>query len=645
MRLHPFRRLPGKGLFGKFLLILSAAFLTFCGVGAWIVGRAEDEAKSLELAARVGNAAARVASAATRHDPRGDHGLVQVFLAPLATDPAVDCAEVTLADSRKRVAALPPGLGCTGQPGADRIVLEVGEPPEAELLVLFNEGELVRSERLLRDLTALAVALSFAGAALSAAIGFRLIVGRPLDRLRRAIQSVGDTGERQPVTVRGDDELSEVMRAYNRMLEREFEREQALARSRDALAESRQALVEANRALEQRVQERTEALEAALRRAEASSEAKSRFLANMSHELRTPMNGVLGLCDLLLTTPLDTRQRTHLDDIRTSAEALLAIIADVLDFSRLEAGRVRLQNAPMDLIEVTRAVVSALTPLAADKGIGLVLDARTWPGGWRVGDGGRVRQILLNLVGNAIKFTPQGEVRIVLSADVGDACADAVSLTVIDTGTGVPEAARPTLFERFSQAEDSASRRFGGAGLGLAISRELAQLMGGDLAYQPREECGSVFTCTLCLPLAAASGDLAAPITQGAAEGTARRFHGHVLVADDNAINRRVAAGLLASFGLEVRMACDGAEAVRQHTEHGFDLILMDCQMPGMDGYEATAKLRAVETRRTPVVAVTANAMPEDRARCLEAGMDDYLPKPVSRASLESVLTRWLPAP
>ena len=404
-------------------------------------------------------------------------------------------------------------------------------------------------------------------------------------------------------------------------------------------------LIASNRQLEVATASATELSE----KAELANRAKSEFLANMSHEIRTPMNGVIGMTSLLLAGTLSEKQREYAKMVHTSGEILLKLINDILDFSKIEAGKLDLEDLDFDLPALLQELGELLTIRAHSKGLQFSCCIAPGTPSQLRGDPNRLRQVLLNLAGNAIKFTPDGEVTVRASLTASTADSRIVRFAVEDTGIGIPADKQALLFSKFSQVDASTSRHYGGTGLGLAISKQLVQLMGGEIGVSSSVGCGSEFWFTACFasPSAKAAG-MAPP----AHHPTAMRSHWpslRVLLAEDNLINQKVASGYLHNMGLPVDVVANGEEAVEAIAQLAYDLVLMDMQMPGMDGLEATRLIRAADGAALnpglPIIAMTANAMQGDRELCLEAGMNDYVSKPITPASLALVLERWLPAP
>ena len=390
------------------------------------------------------------------------------------------------------------------------------------------------------------------------------------------------------------------------------------------------------RELEAKVEERTLSLAQAMEAAQSASRAKTEFLATMSHEIRTPMNGVLGAVQVLADSPLDRDQQRLVSVIRQSGEDLVGIVDDILSLSKVEAGKLTIESAPLVVAELCESLVSLFQPKAEAQGvaIGSVIDEGVPRA--ILTDPQRLRQILLNLLGNAVKFTEAGEVRLRVSVDAG---GGVISFEVKDTGVGIAEENIATLFDPFVQADSSTTRRFGGSGLGLAIVSRFVEAMQGSVGVESEIGKGSVFRVSL--PLEAVK-EAPAP-ERPARKASASQVGLKVLLAEDNAVNQMVFQRMLARLGCEVWVAPDGQEALNIARETEVDLVLMDCQMPVLDGYETTRALRGMGGRFSalPIIAITASAMEEDRQLCLAAGMNDFLSKPLILAALEEKLEQW----
>ena len=382
----------------------------------------------------------------------------------------------------------------------------------------------------------------------------------------------------------------------------------------------------------------------ARRAAERANSAKTMFLANMSHEIRTPLNGILAMAEMLGHSGLSPDQRDMAGVILQSAESLMGIVNDILDVSKMEAASLRIESVPFELRPILDGVIHLFQPHARQKG--LSLECRVAPGVPRAisGDPLRIRQILLNLLSNAIKFTEAGGVTLVVAVAGDPDRAPALHFRVADTGIGIPPEVSQRLFRAFTQAEAGTTRKFGGTGLGLAISLRLVTLMGGSIGLESEPGRGSTFWFVIPAPAVAALKS-EPPVPAAAARphpAPGRR----VLIVEDNPVNQIVAARALRNLGCEPEVVASGAAALAALARAEFDLIFMDCQMPGMDGYQTTAEIRRRESggRRIPIVAMTANATEGNREKCAAAGMDDYVSKPFRLAALEAALERSVPA-
>jgi signal transduction histidine kinase len=434
-----------------------------------------------------------------------------------------------------------------------------------------------------------------------------------------------------PAAATANSEMEILLRRVERERQARKQAEQLLERKSLELFETNQRLQAQAAKLELTVQERTRALEEAAARMQDALRTKGEFLAVVSHEIRTPMNGVLGMAQLLQMTDLTEEQKRYVETIQTSGETLLTIINDILDLSKLDAGSVHLDARPVQVRAMVKEVVDLLGAQAHKKGLYLDVEIDAGVPEWIKGDTTRLKQVLTNLLGNALKFTHAGGVRIAMRALPQ---GPTLECQVQDTGIGIPPDKVDRLFEKFSQIDSSITRRYGGTGLGLVICKRLVEGMGGQIRAESKQREGSTFTFVIPLLAGEAPGQ-AAPKAAGARHVANLK----ILLVEDNAVNQMLALGMLQKLGLNADLATDGAEAVERVRESNYDLILMDMQMPRMDGLSATRAIRAIPELRQPrIVALTANAMESDRDACLAAGMDDFLSKPFKATELQEKL-------
>jgi signal transduction histidine kinase len=458
------------------------------------------------------------------------------------------------------------------------------------------------------------------------------LLARPLTLLQAGITNVRE-GRLEPIQIsRTGDEVEFLGDSFNKMIE--------------ALASTQTELLQNQEMLEDRIKQRTQQLEVAMQKALAASRAKSEFLANISHELRTPMNGILGMMDLVLSSSLDSEQRDQMETAQGCAYSLLALLNDLLDLSKIEAGKMVLDRIPFRPRALLEEGVKSQSALAMQRGVAVRSEIAPDLPELVMGDPLRLRQILANLLSNAVKFTPEGFIILRANCTPGpEPPWNTITVEVIDTGMGIPPDKLQSIFEKFTQADSSINRQFGGTGLGLTITRVLVAMHGGEISVESEVGRGSKFTVTLQYESATAvkTGVYELPPRpQLTGPPPVVAPPGSILVVEDNLVNQKMVSSILLKRGYKVQITSNGQEAIQALEKHSFHLVLMDVQMPVLDGLEATRQIRRdARWVNLPIIAMTAHAMNGDKEGCLAAGMNAYISKPVHSAHLLSIVEEF----